>query len=477
MGDESAYAWMDEAIEGKFVPADQREAYNPETILGRGSANIPVLNAANDAHFAFHHEPHRLPGIIAAWKRYFDCKGKLYHGQSEPYGCFRYCQWQTMSLVAMHGLAQRIGDSVLEDLCARWIRYRQFTFALSAGWWRYAGGSHPVAYAGARSFVGPSGDGGGRSVPWPGIAESGGSASDFSNCIGTRSEANWEVEPILQALERTMGYQRWNCISAAEVALMKNLARVKATMTPTQVSGLRELCGLIEDTGFVIHIGVHFFKTTEGVAIVFMKSHSSGSTSFKFGAVMMKDGRLATEAREAWYDNVDKQWLCLQEATLNRKSDPGGTGGFRVFTDRVEIECETKAGVAANGFEPGAGKHYEQWLGESRDPSAWPDGPRVMTLLGSLIAHYEIRQKQPKVTIHFPITGGTDPDPDPDPDPGGDMNFPGTKWAVRWVARTNELLKKHDGNVDKAKKDAGNDPEFQKAFEGHFDKWKQEAEE
>lgn len=68
-----------------------------------------------------------------------------------------------------------------------------------------------------------------------------------------------------------------------------------------------------------------------------------------------------------------------------------------------------------------------------------------------------------------------DPDPDPIPDPGDDMNFPGTKWAVRWVARTNELLKENNGDVHLAKNLALQDEEFQKAFEGHYKKWKQEA--
>lgn len=470
MGDESAYAWMDEAIEGKHVPADQREAYNPVTIFNKGSANICVLNGANDAWFAHHYERHRLNSIIQAWHAYFDCKGKFYHGQSEPFGCFRYASWQTMSLVAMHGLAQEIGDTFLEDLCARWIRYRIFTFGLGAGWWKYEGGSILGPYAGIRSWVGPKNEGGGVPKPYPGIAESGSVISDYSNVLGSRREAGWELEPILQALE-ARGYTRWGCITDSEVDLLRRVAEVKKKMTAAQVENIQRLSGLIEATGFVTHITIHWFRTTKGSAFLLMRTWSSGSTNSKLGGMVIKQGRDAAEFKETWAGDVNEFFGWGSATPYNRKSDPGGTAAFRVYDDRVEMDVQTNAGAAANGFAPGEGHHYAQWKGQSQDPAAWPDKPRTITLPGELVGHYEIKQKQPKVIIHFPATNGSSPGPEP----GDDVKFPGTKWAVRWVARTSELLHKHDGDVDKAKKEAESDPEFQKAFEGHFDKWNEEA--
>lgn len=471
MGDESAYAWMDEAIRGVDVPADQREAYNPETIFNKGSANIAVLNGANDAWWHWWHDRANLPPIIAAWKRYFDCKGKFYHGQSEPYGCFRYASWQNMSLIAMHGLAQVMGDDELEDLCARWIRYRIFTFGLVACWWNYAGGLVAGPYAGVRSWVGPKQPGGGRPFPYAGLPENGGAADNYSNVRGTVNNAAWEEEPILRELERAHGYKRWNCITNNEVDLLKRTANTKKKLTDAQVADRQALCDLIKDTRFVIHMEVHFFRTDQGSAIIFMKSHSSGSTSMKFGGVVIKGGRDGSEMQETWADDrVDPMFKWTAEAPYNRQSDPSGVGGFRVFDNKVEIFCTTNDGAAANGFEPGGGRYYAQWVnGDPRSMASWPEGERVATLPGKLLTHEFIKQKQATVTRQFPAGGGQ-PDPGPGEPDGGDMAEPGTKYRVRNIARTLELLEKNNNNVDKAKKDAMTDEEFQKTLKGEHDK-------
>ena len=417
MGDESAHAWMEKAIRGEQVPADQRDAYNPVTVFGVGSANICVLNYANDLWFAYHHERHRVDGLITAGIRYFDCKGRFYHGQSEPFGTFRYCQWQTKSLVAWHGFAQHVGHAEFEDLCARWLRYRIFTFGIGAVWWKYkeAGlpGTIPGPYAGSRSWVGPEAPGGGRPVPYQGVPESGGIAADYSNVRGSRREANWEVEPTLQALEDTTGYRRWNCISDSEIALLKRVSNIRLEMSENQLDDLQELLGLIEETGFLLHVGVHIFRTTKGAGMVFERSWSSGSTNMKYGGVVIEGGRLEGEYRESWAGDIDKQFGWLSPTSYDRRSDPGGTGSYRVLGNRVLLGAQTGPGDAANGFEPGEGKHWEEWRGGPRDSQAWRNGPREITLPGELVAHVHLVAKKATAKLVYPQVGDVDPPSEP----------------------------------------------------------------
>lgn len=481
MGAHSANEWMDEAIRGEDVPASQRSEYSPSIIFDVGSANITVMCGANDAWFSWFHDRSRHAGIIEAWHRYPTGKGARYAFQSEVFGgVFRYRNWQMKAFVSMDCHAEVIGDGQLKRDMSQVIRYAMFLSVLSCGWWKTnktdgKGGTYLVAWAGARSYVGPEDPGGGRSHPYAGICEVGGMGDDFSNVIGSRNEASWEVEPLLRVCEQTHGYKRWNMFSSSELDLMRRLVKTKDQLGGARLEDLQELARLLEECEYVSHVGVHLFKTDEGAGFLCVKSWASGSTSFKDASIVVKDGVDKREYREPYADDIDDTfgWMAAH-GTLNRKSDVGGTAGFAVYEDRVEMFARTNAGAAANGFEPGPGRHFEQWRGQGQDLGAWPEGDRLVTLPGRLIWHCEIRQKKSKVEIHYPATG-PGPDPDPDPDPGDpDMSVTGTKFSLRVIARGIQLLEKHGGNVSKAKKEADTDQEYQNAFGGWLKKWKEE---
>lgn len=475
MGDEQAYAYVDDAIRGEVIPADQREAYNAFQIFDVGSANITVMNGANDLWHSWNHDRGRHQGILDAWHRYPTGKGKRYAYQNEVFGgVFRYRNWQIMSFVSMHCHAQLIGDSQLERDMAQVLRYTFFLAAMSAGWWKTnktdgRGGTWAVAACGARSYVGPEDPNGGRSTPYAGICEVGGLGDDFSNLLGTR-RASWELEPVIAACEQTHGYERWNMFTSEEIALLERVAKVKKSMTDKQVEDFEELARLFTECEYVSHVGVHHFKTDLGVAMACAKSHASGSTSFKLISIVVKDGVDKSEYLEPYAGDIDPQYGWGAVAPLNRKSDPGCTSGLAVYDDRVEFSFRCNAGASANGFEPGPGRHFAQWLGQSRDRDAWPERDRVITLPGKLIRHDEIRQKQAGVVLHFPTAPNQPPDTDPE-DP--DMAEPGSKYRLRNVARSLELIKKHDGDVDAAKEECLTDEEFQKTLTGEHDKQKE----
>jgi hypothetical protein len=400
-----------DAIRGKEIEKKFRDGWD-EDIVGDGSQNHPLLGAACEFWYRYHHgPPAKMHEVLDAWLTY----SRLHYMTGETFSSFIYGLWIHGAILTVAFGARLIGRV---DVAGRLYgilgtAYSLWALGCSGDDWT---GSHPgkaVAWAGSRSWITPD-DGGyydeSGVLKEPYNIDTTFATNFLAAALGWRAPGKWLAD-LVGAMYSVDPQEPWG-LSETDKGTLRLVALSQGPMNTnssrssvvSSTDAFDRVIEWLEAADPLPAIPCRIVKTAEWVGFFALFSIHPFSTSFKYASLWFRSGRPSGVWWGELWPGVDGRagWFNLDPSV--RKA---GVHGYLEVTDdgtAYELLGERTQGKTYNGNHIPPDVFYYELAGGHRDPGAYLPGPRVIRLPYSEKV-YDVGFGPDGVEVYWPDAG------------------------------------------------------------------------